>query len=105
DHMHSTLLPALNTSPIKSKISMDRTPFHLQEGTRLWQAIPDPDSGMALPRRAMINSFGAGGAYANLVVEEEAVDPEAGEQAKSFVREHLFIFSAKTKGSLKRYLA
>jgi acyl transferase domain-containing protein/threonine dehydrogenase-like Zn-dependent dehydrogenase len=99
---HKTLVPSINASPRNPNIRLERTAFHLQEQALPWQPMGHPESGKALPRRAMINSFGAGGAYANLVLEEHA----GGLGVPAAVhRERLFIVSAKTKSSLKGYLA
>jgi len=101
---HKTLVPSINATPRNSNIKLERTAFYLQEETKPWQPIQDSHNGKILPRRAMINSFGAGGAYANLIVEEYISETLVKEQMRSFPREHLFIFSAKTEGSLKGYL-
>ncbi len=50
----------------------------------------------------MINSFGAGGAYANLIVEEY-ISPNS-DQARHGDEEYIFPVSAKTKWSFEAYL-
>lgn len=52
----------------------------------------------------MINSFGAGGAYANLMVEEFVDETPIQKSNFSSPEESLLIFSAKTAGSLMSYL-
>jgi len=52
----------------------------------------------------MINSFGAGGSYANLIIEEYTGDTPVKAPKVSTPQEHLFVFSAKTQRSLLRYL-
>ncbi|PSL48185.1 acyl transferase domain-containing protein [Chitinophaga niastensis] len=98
---HKTLVPSINAVPRNPNIKLDRTAFYLQESLSPWPALQDDVTGKILPRRSMINSFGAGGAYANLVIEEyisqqPIVDTVSGKQ--------LFIFSAKTPVSLWLYL-
>lgn len=103
---HKTLVPSINATPRNSNIKLERTAFYLQEETEPWPSINDPQNGRDLPRRAMINSFGAGGAYANLIIEEylkETETPIKGQNI-SFSKEHLFIFSAKTEWSLLEYM-
>ena len=50
----------------------------------------------------MINSFGAGGAYANLIVEEY-INPNSN-HARHGNEEYIFPVSAKTKWSFEAYL-
>jgi hypothetical protein len=52
----------------------------------------------------MINSFGAGGSYANLVVEEFAPEILVRHTIGTVSGEFIYIFSAKTEWSLSRYL-
>jgi len=101
---HKTLVPSINASPKNPNIKLEHTAFYIQESLRPWPAMVDDATGKALPRRSIINSFGAGGAYAGLIVEEyneireETVTPIApGEK-------QLFVFSAGSSRSLRQYL-
>ncbi|WP_459954250.1 beta-ketoacyl synthase N-terminal-like domain-containing protein [Paenibacillus pini] len=102
---HGALVPTLHATPINPNIKLGNTAFYLQETGEPWKQIQDPGSGKDLPRRSMINSFGAGGAYTNLIVEEYTL--ESPSNARGLVtspQEFLIIFSAKTKWSLLQYL-
>ncbi|MCI4130228.1 hypothetical protein, partial [Bacillus haynesii] len=68
-----------------------------------WHRLNDPETGKQLPRRSMINSFGAGGAYANLIIEEY-IETAPERQIASRQQEFTAVFSAKTKWSLLSYL-
>ncbi|MNH96827.1 Polyketide synthase PksR [compost metagenome] len=102
---HGTLVPTIHATPINPNIKLKNTAFYLQETGEPWKQIQDPGSGRDLPRRSMINSFGAGGAYTNLIVEEYM--GESLSNARGLVtspQEFLIVFSAKTKWSLLKYL-
>lgn len=103
---HRTLVPTIHATPMNPAIAIDGSGFHLQTTCEEWQALRDPDSGKPLPRRSMINSIGAGGSYANLIVEEfVAAKPSRAPSVDStFEGDLLFAFSAKTRDSLLVYL-
>ncbi|MCP4160487.1 MAG: SDR family NAD(P)-dependent oxidoreductase [Deltaproteobacteria bacterium] len=101
---HQTLVPTINASPRNPGINIDNTAFYFQEKTETWNQIKDPLSGSALPRRSMVNSFGAGGAYGNLIIEEYAGEVVIQESSISFSQEFLIVFSAKTEWSLMKYI-
>ena len=101
---HKTLVPTINANPRNPNIKLENTAFYLQEEIRPWERMKDTGTGFHIPRRSLINSFGAGGAYANLIVEEftgrtveKVTDTQPGQ-------EFLFAFSAKTEWSLIRYM-
>ncbi|MBU2659023.1 beta-ketoacyl synthase N-terminal-like domain-containing protein [Bacillus cabrialesii] len=98
-----TLVPTINATPVNPNIKLENTAFYLQEQTEPWHRLNDPESGKQLPRRSMINSFGAGGAYANLIIEEY-MEPAPERQTPSRQQELTAVFSAKTKWSLLSYL-
>jgi polyketide synthase PksN len=102
---HQTLAPTINARPLNPHIKLEQTAFYLQEETGPWEPKSDPRTGKPLPRRSMINSFGAGGAYANLIVEEFRTETPQKVRNIGSARERLLIFSAKTKWSLLQYLA
>jgi hypothetical protein len=71
--------------------------------------MEDPESGAVLPRRSLINSFGAGGSYANLIIEEYNEKAYANPEGltQNFLPWHdilPFIFSANAASSLFDYL-
>jgi polyketide synthase PksN len=101
---YKTLVPTINANPRNPNIKLEGTPFYLQEETKPWSQFKDQQTGKNLPRRSMINSFGAGGAYSNLVVEEFIEETFEKVPEKAFQQEVLIVFSAKTEWSLMRYL-
>ncbi|AZJ44587.1 beta-ketoacyl synthase N-terminal-like domain-containing protein [Bacillus velezensis] len=97
-----TLVPTINAKPQNPNIALEQTAFYLQEKTEYWERMRDAETGDIIPRRSMINSFGAGGAYANLIVEEY-ISPNSN-QARHGDEEYIFPVSAKTKWSFEAYL-
>ncbi|MBX3711492.1 MAG: SDR family NAD(P)-dependent oxidoreductase [Lysobacter sp.] len=65
---HRMLAPTLHSEPANPDIDFDATPFRLQQALAPWPAPRD-----GAPRRAIVNSFGAGGVNACLVLEEAPV--------------------------------
>ncbi|KJH66471.1 SDR family NAD(P)-dependent oxidoreductase [Chromobacterium violaceum] len=98
---HGELAPSINAEPLNPHIRLEGSAFRLQEKASPWPALPDGFGG-AQPRRCLINSFGAGGSYASLVVEEAPAQPqrrpvEGGAQ--------LLLFAAASRKSLLDNLA
>ncbi|WP_438426452.1 SDR family NAD(P)-dependent oxidoreductase [Aquimarina macrocephali] len=92
---HQQLVPTINSDEINPNINFKESPFYLQHKLTPWE------SPSGNPRRALINSFGAGGVNACLILEEyrnvkaEEVYPKEGP--------HLIIFSAKNDERLREY--
>ncbi|MCU1350557.1 MAG: hypothetical protein JWO56_3587, partial [Acidobacteria bacterium] len=61
---HRQLAPSIHSDVVNPNIELAGSPFYLQHGLSEWTASPDH------PRRALINSFGAGGVNACVIVEE-----------------------------------
>jgi len=101
---YQTLVPTINANPRNPNIKLEGTSFYLQEEMSQWSKQQDSQTGECLPHRSMINSFGAGGAYANLIVEEFIQETLINRPKKSSEEDLLFVFSAKTKLSLMNYL-
>ncbi|AOY76260.1 SDR family NAD(P)-dependent oxidoreductase [Clostridium formicaceticum] len=102
---YQTLVPSINATPRNPNIKLERTAFYLQEETTPWRQFTDTQTGKSLPRRSMINSFGAGGSYANIIVEEFIGETPIKKLSNSYSEEFLVVFSAKTEWSLSKYLA
>ncbi len=101
---HQTLVPTINANPRNPNIMLDDSVFYLQEELSAWHQLQAPHTGSKIPRRSMINSFGAGGAYANLIVEEFIRENPLKESNMPFPQgATLCIFSAKTAWSLFKY--
>lgn len=69
---HAQLVPFIKSECTNPHVNFHETPFYLQEKTEHWKRPIAQIEGKSQewPRRAMINSFGAGGAYVNVIVEE-----------------------------------
>ncbi|MED1663356.1 SDR family NAD(P)-dependent oxidoreductase [Brevibacillus laterosporus] len=100
---YQTLVPTINASVRNPNIKLEHTAFYLQEKTEKWDQMQDLETGRIIPRRSMINSFGAGGSYANLIIEEY-LDETPPKATGLYFEEALLIFSAKTKWSLMKYI-
>ena len=102
---HQTLVPSINTRPRNPHLKLEGSAFYIQEACSPWNPLRDFKTSQILPRRCMINSFGAGGAYANLIVEEyiEEADTKKMISPSSSDREFLLLFSAATERSLMNY--
>ncbi|MFF7942484.1 SDR family NAD(P)-dependent oxidoreductase [Nocardia gamkensis] len=62
---HRTIVPSLHATPANPNIDFAATPFRIPA-----EPLPWPGGDPARPRRATVSSFGAGGANANVVIEE-----------------------------------
>ncbi len=94
-----TLVPTLHARPLNPHIQLDNSPFYLQEKLGAWNQTETEEM---QPRRALVNSFGAGGSYGNLIVEEYEHAPTRQNRPRG--DESLLIFSAMTAWSLFKYL-
>ncbi len=101
---HRTLVPSINANPRNPNIRFEKTAFRLQEEASPWDCLRDPKTGKELPRRSLINSFGAGGSYTNLIVEEFVGTENSIENRSQAGVARLFPFSASTRWSLWAYL-
>ncbi len=96
---HGTLVPSIHSQPLNPKIDFEKTPFCVQQDCRPWPQRKSAN-GQALPRRAGISSFGAGGANAHFVVEEAPALPQQAEDG----RPQLMMYSARTPQALQALL-
>ncbi|WP_280187084.1 MULTISPECIES: type I polyketide synthase [Nocardia] len=62
---HRTIVPSLHATPPNANIDFAATPFRIPS-----MPLPWPGGDPERPRRATVSSFGAGGANANVVIEE-----------------------------------
>ncbi|HYD79452.1 MAG TPA: SDR family NAD(P)-dependent oxidoreductase [Paucimonas sp.] len=92
---HRQLAPTIHSEEVNPNIAFERSPFYLQHAAGPWEAAPDQ------PRRALVNSFGAGGVNA-CVVLEEYVRPAVPAHARA-AGPQLIILSAKTEERLREY--
>jgi acyl transferase domain-containing protein len=106
---YGQLVPSIQATPLNPKISFADTPFYVQETLREWPRprleVTGPDGRRVereVPRRAAINSFGAGGSNAHLIMEEYVPAPRG--VAARLAQEaalHIVVFSAKSPGRLR----
>jgi len=92
---HRQLVPTINSDQINPNIEFKETPFYLQHKLTPWESSPD------YPRRALMNSFGAGGVNACIIIEEyEKSAPGKTQESGPY----LFILSAANEGCLREYV-
>lgn len=93
------MLPAsIHFNKLNPYIQLEHSPFYIVDKTKEWKAKVDA-KGEVIPRRAGVSSFGFGGSNVHMVLEEY-VEPETTNKGQ---KKYVFVFSAKTKNSLKRY--
>lgn len=108
---HRELVPLAGDFTANPNLRLDGTPFVLQHEQANWERPVQRDAAGALiehPRRALINSFAAGGTYVSLVIDEapdEASSPEAAVRQGEAGAEHLFVLSARTPDRLREVVA
>ncbi|WP_433684726.1 SDR family NAD(P)-dependent oxidoreductase [Nocardia sp. CA-119907] len=94
---HGGIAPALHAEPANPAIDFDAIPFRLPQRFEEW---PRRAAGTAVPRRAGVSAFGAGGANAHVVLAEhfeQRVRPAAAGGPE------VFVLSARTGDRLHRY--
>jgi polyketide synthase PksN len=90
---HRQLAPSTHSEEANPDIEFGESPFYLQHGLSEWVS--------SFPRRALINSFGAGGVNACLIVEEHR--NESLPQEARAARPCVFTLSAKNEERLRDY--
>jgi 3-oxoacyl-(acyl-carrier-protein) synthase/thioesterase domain-containing protein/acyl carrier protein len=84
-------------------IDLTGTPFRLPTETCEWLPLRDA-RGVALPRRAGISSFGAGGSNAHLILEEASGARSEGTERASPAPSVVLPISARTPERLREYV-
>ena len=92
---HRQLVPSIHSDEVNPDIEFKESPFYLQHGLSEWKSSP------VHPRRALINSFGAGGVNACVVLEEYQDQGFSDEQDET--GPYLFVLSAKNEEQLHEY--
>jgi len=100
---HKKLPGLLHFKEINPYINLENTPFYIVKDTIEWIPLRDAE-GNILPRRTGVSSFGFGGTYAHIVLEE-FVDNKNHNSDSEFDNSEakLFVLSAKNKETLKVY--
>ncbi|MEN7551964.1 SDR family NAD(P)-dependent oxidoreductase [Rapidithrix thailandica] len=98
---HGKLVPTINAETLNENITLHNTPLYLQKELADWdrlEAVNNDGTVKVIPRRAAINSFGAGGSNVHLIVEENLHEPIVERtDAKPFI----IVLSAKRREALK----
>jgi polyketide synthase PksL len=92
---HRQLAPSLHSGEVNPDIEFSDSPFYLQHGLSEWKSAPN------YPRRALVNSFGAGGVNACVVLEEHKQPCSVNESQEA--GPCLFVLSAKDDARLQEY--
>jgi acyl transferase domain-containing protein/acyl carrier protein len=105
---HRQLVPSIKATRMNPNIRLEGTPFAIQHDLAQWvqPSIRVDGQDRDVPRRALINAFGAGGTYVSLVVEEYApAVPRAVEPARGVDRPQIVVLSARTADRLQAVAA
>ena len=89
---YKKLVPSIHSKVLNENIDFKSTPFYVQRKAADWQPVVLENNGRMIkfPRRAAINSFGAGGANAHILFEEYEYDTYENLQEEN----NVFLFSA-----------
>lgn len=100
---HKQLAPSLHSEKLNPKIDFEETPFYVQHQLEEWKQPVLRENGeeKKYPRRAGVTSYGAGGSYGFLLLEEyeNPVEPIAQNGTP-----RLIVLSAKNKERLREYI-
>ena len=93
---HAMLVKSIHTTPLSPYLQLEGSPFFVVQDGQKWQALSD-DSGVPIPRRAGISSFGMGGVNAHVILEEYIPRQK---KISATTPAQLVIFSARNKKQL-----
>lgn len=95
---HRQLVPSIHSEKLNPYIRFEETPFIVNRELRPWEPVTAEENGVkrALPLRAGIESFGAGGSNVHLIVEEYKQSP------RQYAGPFCLPFSARTEEQLLR---
>jgi 3-oxoacyl-(acyl-carrier-protein) synthase/acyl carrier protein/NADP-dependent 3-hydroxy acid dehydrogenase YdfG len=103
--VHGQIAPTSNVDQLNPSLKFEGVPLVLQRELADWPRPVIDRDGQAwqVPRRALINSFGAGGSNASLVIEEY-VSPARAAPRSTEPQAQAFLFSAKSTERLNAVL-
>jgi len=98
------IAPSLHSKVLNPNINFKDTPFYVNQHLVDWEqpTVKTDNHFKAVPRRAGISSFGAGGSNAHLILEEfemPAMSPSLENRAP-----HIIVLSAKNEDRLRHYV-
>ncbi len=98
---HGELVPSLHSATLNPNLDLQDGPFVVQQATAPWRRPVVSVDGIVqeVPRRALVSAFGAGGANAQLLVQEYLPRPSTAACPESADR--VFCFSAATPERLR----
>jgi len=99
---HGELVPTVMPAPPNPNLNWKGTPFSLQRELRPWLRPRIQVAGIECdgPRRALLNSFGAGGSNVTLVVEEHLEECRRSPSSKP-AEAQIVVFSARDQERLR----
>ncbi|MCP4135959.1 MAG: SDR family NAD(P)-dependent oxidoreductase [bacterium] len=103
---HKQLVRSLNADPVNPNLKLENSPFYIQKELSAWER---PEGVRPLrevrPLRAAINSFGAGGSNASIILEEYTGDEPEETVSEEITKEttEVITLSAKDETQLKLY--
>ncbi len=99
---NKTLPGVLHFKKENPYLKLDQSPFYVQRKTSHWHRLRN-ESDAAIPRRCGISSFGFGGSYAHIVLEEYETKTGANQLSPLDTEEQIIPLSARSKAELKQY--
>lgn len=95
---YKMLVPSIHSNILNPNINFENTPFYVQQKLERWNKVrlKENDVWIEYPRRAAINSFGAGGSNAHILLEEYEQPVPPTEE-----REEIIVLSGKDKERLR----
>lgn len=107
---HRQLVPSIMTDPPNPRLNWADLPFHLVRDLQEWKATGENVGAVQQPpRRALLNSFGAGGTHVTILLEEYVPAPAStrsvtGSRADGGGNEEVIVLSARNSGQLRSHI-